>query len=68
VAGRRVATLWRGRLNAASGGPLSAAIPGRVSAGLYFSRLTSGNRVQDADRRGAVRVGVNPQPRRQWSS
>jgi hypothetical protein len=53
VAGRRVATLWHGRFNIASGAPLSAAIPERVAPGLYFSRLTAGTRVI-ADTRIAV--------------
>lgn len=55
VAGRRVATLWRGRFSAESGAPLSATIPERVSAGLYFSRLSAGNRVLANTRIAVVR-------------
>jgi hypothetical protein len=55
VAGRRVATLWRGRFSTAPGTPLSAAIPERVSAGLYFSRLSTGNRVLANTRIAVVR-------------
>jgi hypothetical protein len=55
VAGRRVATLWRGRFSAVSGAPLSGQIPARVSAGLYFSRLSSGNRVLANTRIAVVR-------------
>ncbi|HUK63319.1 MAG TPA: hypothetical protein VLV15_08300, partial [Dongiaceae bacterium] len=55
VAGRRVATLWRGRFGIAAGVPLSAVIPERVSAGLYFSRLSMGNRVLANTRIAVVR-------------
>jgi hypothetical protein len=55
VAGRRVATLWRGRFDAASDAPLSVAIPERVSAGLYFSRLSAGSRVVVNTRIAVVR-------------
>lgn len=52
--GRRVASLWKGRV-AAGGQELSAVIPARVRAGLYFTRLTVSGRVARAERIAVVR-------------
>jgi hypothetical protein len=54
VAGRRVATLWRGRFGATNA-TLRAAIPDGLTAGLYFARLTCGARVLSQTRVAVVR-------------
>ena len=54
LAGRRVATLWRGPIPA-GGLELSATVPASVSNGLYFTRLALDGREQRADRVAVIR-------------
>jgi hypothetical protein len=54
VAGRRVASLWRGALPAGTR-ELSAELPRSLAAGLYFSRVTVGGRAVTSARVAVVR-------------
>jgi len=54
LAGRRVATLWRGAI-AAGGRELSATVPEAVRNGLYFTRFALDGREQRADRVAVIR-------------
>lgn len=54
VAGRRVATLWRGEL-AAGPTQLEARLPREVGAGLYFARVSADGRAVRTDRVAVVR-------------
>jgi hypothetical protein len=54
LAGRRVATLWRGAIPA-GGFELSASVPGSIANGLYFTRLALDGREVRADRVAVVR-------------
>jgi hypothetical protein len=54
LAGRRVATLWRGLL-AAGRNDLSATLPPGLRSGLYFTQLNLGGRVASRDRIALVR-------------
>jgi len=54
LAGRRVATLWRGTL-AAGGGELAATLPASLRSGLYFARLTLDGRAERTDRLAVLR-------------
>ena len=54
LAGRRVATLWRGAMTA-GGRELSAAVPEAVRNGLYFTRFALDGREQRTDRVAVIR-------------
>jgi hypothetical protein len=54
LAGRRLATLWRGRIPA-GGAELSARLPGGLRAGLYFTRATIEGAPRPAQRLAIVR-------------
>jgi hypothetical protein len=54
LAGRRVATLWKGTAPAASF-ELSGALPATLPSGLYFARLTLDGRVARSDRIAILR-------------
>src|SRR5262249_62018043 len=54
LAGRRVATLWRGPIPA-GGFELSASVPVSISSGLYFTRLALDGREQRTDRLAVIR-------------
>ena len=54
LAGRRVATLWQGRVPA-GGLELSATVPGALPNGLYFTRLALDGREERTDRIAVIR-------------
>ena len=54
LAGRRVATLWRGAI-APGGFELSGRVPESLLSGLYFTRLTLDGRAQRTDRVAVIR-------------
>jgi hypothetical protein len=53
LAGRRVATLWRGTLS--PGATLTGTLPEGLQAGLYFARLRVAGREQDVRRLTVIR-------------